>query len=111
LGASSDVGAFRLTPDGRSVVYIADQRTNNIDELFVVPIDGSMPARRLSATLIAAGDVTSFELTPFDSHVIYRADAAIDGQFELFSAPIPAGFARAGSRSLEPDVTQLTHLS
>src|SRR6185503_420914 len=36
------VRAFELTPDGTRVVYVADQERLGVDELYVVPADGSV---------------------------------------------------------------------
>jgi Tol biopolymer transport system component len=107
------VGAFRITPDGSEVVYLADQRTAGVSELFVVPLDRSRPARRLSGPLIARGDVADFVFTPDEKRVVYRADALRDDNFDLFSVPLaPSGnrFQRAPGDG-EPDVVQLTALA
>src|SRR5262245_47968099 len=82
LASNRDVSAFRLTPDGREVVYLADQRTAGVDELFVVPLDQSRPARRLSGPLGVS--VADFILTSDGKRVVYRAGA----RFDLFSVPL-----------------------
>jgi hypothetical protein len=76
--------SFRITPDGASVLYIADQRNDELFELFGVPLDGSASAYRLSAPLVQGGDVASFNVSADSSRVLYLADQEVDGLVELF---------------------------
>jgi len=88
-GAATQPG-FRIAPGGRSVVYLADQRRDWQDELFVVPIDASAPPVLLTP-LGVQRDVVSFELSPDGRRVVYSADQEIDQRFELYSVPLDLG--------------------
>jgi len=99
LAERGDVTDFQITPDGSKVVYIADQNTDNVFELFVVPIEGGAPLK-LNAPLVANGDVlnparffeaVAFQISPDGSRVVYSADQNIDDVFELFSVSINGG--------------------
>jgi len=81
--------SFLISPDGTRVVYLADQTTNNVFELFSRPIDGSGSPVELNGTLIGGGDVQGgFVISPDSTRVVYLADQTSDGVFELFSRPI-----------------------
>ncbi len=55
------VGAFAIWPDGRRVVYVADEDVDNIFELYVVGDDGS-GATKLNSPLPLGAQVSSFAL-------------------------------------------------
>ena len=57
------------TPDGRSVVYIA-QQDSGVGELYVAPIGGG-PGERISAPLVSGEMVYRFVLAPDSRHVAY----------------------------------------
>jgi hypothetical protein len=70
------------------VVYLADQDTNNVNELYSVPIGGGSSVK-LNGTLVAGGDVrTDFRISADSAHVVYAADQDTDNVFELYSVPI-----------------------
>jgi len=52
---------LRISPDGRRVVYVADQERHGREELFGVPSDGSAPPVKLSGPMTSAGDVPPAE--------------------------------------------------
>ena len=58
-----DVGAFRISPDASRVVYRADQATDEVSELYSVPLAGGTPVR-LNATLVAGGGCNWFSNQP-----------------------------------------------
>jgi Tol biopolymer transport system component len=119
LGPGGDVDpAFRISPDGRRVVYVADQDADEEFELFSVPIRGGT-AVQLNAPLVGGGDVAqgvpgsyvALPLPQFElgaggaggARVVYRADQDADEVFELFSAPIDGSAAPVRlHRSLAP---------
>jgi hypothetical protein len=85
--------SFALTPDGSTVVYLADARTDGVVELFAAPSDGSAPGRVLNAPLVAGGNVgrpdpaawtAPFALDPAGRRVAYIADQEEDEVYELF---------------------------
>lgn len=96
LVANGNVSAMRITPDGTRVVYRADQRFNDVEELWSVPIGGpAAAATRLSPTLPAFGDVRSnWQLSSDGGRVLFYADSGVDEQLELWSVPV-AGPATA----------------
>src|SRR4029077_1474999 len=51
---------FALTPDGTRAVYRGDQLTDGLDELFMVPLDGSAAPLNLSSPWTG---VSKFELS------------------------------------------------
>jgi hypothetical protein len=87
---------FLISPDGSRVVYLADQQTNEVFEIYSAPIDGTSAAVKLNGAFVAGGDVEStmdFAVSPEGGHVIYRADQDVDEVFELFSVPVTGGQA------------------
>ncbi len=78
---------FQVAASGR-VVYLADQTTNNVEELYSVPVDGSASPVRLNGNLIAGGQVRTFWISASGQFVVYLADQLVDGQFRLFRVPI-----------------------
>src|SRR5262245_5186550 len=80
---------FLITPDGGSVLYLADQETDNAFELYLVPIDASEAPRKLNGPLVANGDVEErFELSPNGKRVVYLASQVAANRTEIFSAPL-----------------------
>lgn len=85
-------GAFTISPDSSRVVYLADQQTVDVLELYSVPITGGV-ATKLHPPLAADRDVDVFNLhiSPDSSRVVYRADQDTNQVFEIYSAPIAGG--------------------
>ena len=80
---------FEMTPDGATVVYIADKSVNNRYELFSVSIAGGESTKlNPFSTFI---DVLELSITPDGNTVVYRADQETDGKAELFSVLIEGG--------------------
>ena len=75
LGPAGSVGDYRLTPDQARVVYLADERTDGVLELYVTALDESEPPRRLNGGTFP---VKSFEIAPDGSRVVFLADDADD---------------------------------
>ena len=89
-----DVTAFQISPDGRYAVYLADQDTDGVNELYSVLLGGGSPIR-LNPLLPFGRNVISFQISPDSSRVVYRADQETDTVFELYSVPL-GGPAAAG---------------
>lgn len=90
MQASGDVQAFLLlTPDNSRVVYLADQDTDGVMEIYSRAIDGSGSAVKVNAPLVAGGSVStsSFSITADSAYVLYRADQDSDEVVELYSRP------------------------
>ncbi len=83
---------FQISPDSRSVVFIADKDTDDVNELYAVPMTGTTPIK-LNPSLANGGDVQNFQFTPDGQFVIYRADQAVDNRLELYRVPIGGGQA------------------
>ncbi len=99
-GSNSEVDhPFLISPDNRRVVYLADQETHNVFELWSVPLTGGKPTK-LNTTLAGGkGDVRGpdeelphpFLISADSQHVVYVADQDVDEVFELYSVPITGG--------------------
>ena len=91
------VAAFRVSPNGAKVVFIADKETAGRPELYSVPADGSALPTKISTGLVfAAGKVgvSSFQISPDSGRVVFLADPdTTAGVNELFSAPIDGSSA------------------
>jgi Tol biopolymer transport system component len=96
LVAGGNVGFSQISPDNGRVVYQADQQTDNVFELYSVPLGGPAAAGiKLNGALVALGDVDNFAISPDSSRVVYTADQQTDTVFELYSVPL-GGPAAAG---------------
>jgi hypothetical protein len=92
LGASSkDVTSFLISLDSTRVVYLADQDTDEVFELYSVPVAGGTVAKLSGGTMVSGGDVLEFNISPNSAKVVFRADRITDGVGELFSVPIDGG--------------------
>lgn len=81
--------SIEVSSDGSRVLYVADQDTDNVFELYSVSSFGGTPVK-LNGPLVAGGDTTFYTYTspifsPDGSRVIYRADQDTDNVFELYS--------------------------
>jgi Tol biopolymer transport system component len=95
-----EVSARRISPDGSTVVYLADQDVDGMNELYSVPITGGTPVK-LNPPLIANGDVSAdFAITPDSRRVVFLADDRREGASELFSAPVAGGAATRLNRAI-----------
>lgn len=77
---------YQITADSRHLVYRVQNGTTR--QLFVVPIDGSRPPRRLDRAVLPTGTVSSVPFVLTAEQVVYLADETGTGQVELFAAPI-----------------------
>lgn len=91
-GGDVDVNHYKITPDGAHVVYLADQDTDDVYELYSVPIGGGTPVK-LNGPMVAGGDVEldNILITSDNATVIYRADQETNNVFELYSVPLAGG--------------------
>ena len=87
LPAVSLSPGVRISPDGTRVVYIADQDTNDVFDLYSAPIDGSAAAVRLNLSRPLA-DVQSFQISFESLGVVYLADQDTEGYNELYAVRI-----------------------
>ena len=91
--------SFLVSPNSATVVYKADQDTDEKFEIYSVPIAGPETSGvKLNDTLVpAGGNVINFQVDSTSARVVYSADQGTDEKFELYSVPI-AGPAASGVR-------------
>lgn len=85
---------YIISPDSRTVAFAADIDTDDVDELYAVPITGTTPIK-LNPPLVEGGDVRSSRIafSPDSQSVIYLADQEVDNRVEMFSVPAGGGLA------------------
>lgn len=84
-GGDVDRSHVKATPDATRVVYLADQDTDQVRELYSAPLDGSAAAIKLNGPLGPSGQVRSFRIAADSQRVVYRAGPTASGNFELHS--------------------------
>src|SRR5262249_43497356 len=91
-GGDVDGGALRFSPDGSRVMYIADQDTDEVLELYSVPSGGGA-GLKLNGSLVLGGNVVSgsAKFNAAGNRVLYTADQNVNEVFELFSVPASGG--------------------
>lgn len=87
-GGNVDGDDFVVTPNSQHVVYLADQDTNDVFELYRAPITGGGTSIKLSGTVSAAPGVTekSTYMSPDGQYVVFRISAS--GILQLYSARV-----------------------
>jgi Tol biopolymer transport system component len=96
---SSTPYLWTISPDSTRVVYISDQDTEAVTELYSAPIDASQAPVKLNGTFTAQSDIAvldssndpPFLVSPDSARVVYRADQEVDGRFELYSVALAGG--------------------
>jgi hypothetical protein len=90
---------FQISPDATRVVYTADQDTDEVIELYSVPVAGPASSGiKLNPALVTNGDVNHpflpvVMISADSSRVIYLADQVTDDVTGLFSVPINSGIS------------------
>jgi len=71
------------------VVYLADQDTDDMPELYRVPFATPGVSTKLNSPLVSNGEVSSFVVfvTPVGTAVVYTADQDTDTVVELYRVP------------------------
>lgn len=106
LPTGGGVWRFEISPDGKRVVYWADQDADEVFELYSVPTDGPSTAGvKINGPLVDGGDVWHYKISPNGARVIYLADQHVYDNAELYSVPI-AGPADAWVKLNGPLVSQ-----
>jgi Tol biopolymer transport system component len=83
-----------FTPDGKYLLYRADQLVDEQIELFRVPADGSAPAQRISGVFPADRDVRGLlAISPDSTRALLKGNLDVRGQQELFVVPIDGSSA------------------
>ena len=108
LVPDGEVSDFQISPDGKHVIYLANQNAENVFELFRVPVMGG-ESTRLNRDFPEGIDVPShsfdFQISPNSEYVIYRTTQNIDRVNEVFSVDITGGEPVRLNSELEPPTT------
>ena len=105
LVTGGNVVDFKVSPDGGSVAYVADQEIDEVFELFVVSVDKAADenAVKISGSPMAGNGVKEFSWAPDNSRVAYIADQNTADVFELYTS-LPNGNSNLKiSQPAEPD--------
>lgn len=98
---------FLVSPDGNWVAYMANQENLFKVELFLAPVTGAFPARKLNGPLVAAGRVLFFSFSPTSERVVYVATQDRAGSEDLHSAAV---LAAEPPIRLNPDALTSSHV-
>jgi Tol biopolymer transport system component len=94
LPSGGDVvaGSARFSPNSSRILYIADQQTNDVFELYSAPAAGGTPVK-LNGSMVTGGDVSlaGLQFSPDGSRVLYAADQLVNQKVDLFSVPATGG--------------------
>ena len=85
---ANGIADFVITADSQRVVYLADQTTVGVNELFVTMMDGTGNTK-LNSALVRS--ISAFKLSPEGGFAIYRADPDAVGRHELFHVAVTGG--------------------
>lgn len=98
---------YVISPDSLHVAYTADRDTDDVVELYIVPITDTVPITgtlpiKLNPPLVEGGNVSAFRVTfsPDSQFVYYLADQEVDNRVELYRVPATGGDALRISREL-----------
>jgi hypothetical protein len=81
---------FQTSLDSLTVAFIADKDTDDVKELYAVPVTGTTPIK-LNPALVSGGDVGIFEIDPLSDRAVFSADRETDGIYQLYSTPMLGG--------------------
>ena len=92
VGGDVHHDGLQFSPDGSRVVYLADQDTDEVWEIYSVSGTGGVPVK-LNDELVEGGDVYSsgLQFSPDSLRVLYYADQDTDGVWEIYSVPSTGG--------------------
>jgi hypothetical protein len=81
-----DVASYGLSPNAAWLHYIADERADGTNELFISNVAGASPAGavRLNPDLPSGGNVSVVGYRPSSSGLVYLADQVTNGRTELW---------------------------
>jgi Tol biopolymer transport system component len=107
LVGGGDVSTFfEWSPDSRHLAYLADQDTNEVQELYVVDFGAGapQPARKVSATLPDGGSVKiGFAWSSTSSWLVYTAETDSSAPEEIFAVDFASGTPQLPIK-LNPDL-------
>jgi len=98
---------YQISPDGLHVLFLADQLTVNLVELFISPITGGGSSRVNSSFPFnlfesPASKINSYQVSPDGQHIIYKVDQNIDNISELFSVSFIDDIVNADNETCFP---------
>jgi len=89
LVAGGDVHqAFEIDGTGTRAVYRADEKQDEVFELYSAPLGVAAAPLQLTGPHVAGGDVVGYRTVPGGRHVVFTADHDTDDVFELYIAPV-----------------------
>lgn len=75
---------FKTSPDGSKVVYVADETTDTVDDLYVADIPSL--GNKLNLTNLGVGQkVSQFQISPDSSKVAFLANINNPARYDLFT--------------------------
>jgi Tol biopolymer transport system component len=92
FAGGNSFSAGRISPDGSTVIYRADQDADEVFELYSVPIGGGS-VTKLNPPLPSDADVgdENFEFSPDSSTVVFAVTEGTLGRRALYSVPAQGG--------------------
>ncbi len=92
-GGDVQINEFGLSPDGSMLFYIADQEVDEVDELYLVRMNGLVIGAplKLNPPLTAAQDVEIARWSPDSTRLLYTGDQETDGAVELYVVDVASG--------------------
>ncbi len=88
-----DIDMVEVSPDGNSVLFIADYTVNNQDNIHSIPIGGGTPTEVVDLSLLLDRDIRHFAISPDSQSIAFSADLDTVGIFELYIAPLDGSAA------------------
>ena len=90
----SQIASWDLSPDGRTALYVTDERLDGRSELFARPCDGTRPAVVLSGPVLHNGSVQPVSGSTGDfsmsaDRIVYTSSQDQATVSELYSSPLP----------------------
>lgn len=97
LVAGREVSKPVFSPDSSRVVFLADAGTNNVNDLWSTPADGSAAAARLNPAIASTADVVKTAFAADGGRVVYEVvDSSPDpDQSRLWTVPAEGPLAAA----------------
>ena len=97
-GGDLQPNSLAFSPNGSRVLYVADQQTDGLAELFMVPAAGGTPVK-INGPLASGGGVATAggQFTPDGSRIVYVAQQDTAGTSELYSRIIRLHSTTGGS--------------
>ncbi len=80
--------AYQWMPDSNGIIYVADQDTDGVNELYYVTANNPTITTRLNAALVAGGNVSTTGLSIIGNDVYYTADQHTDELFRTYKVNV-----------------------